>query len=140
MTDPSDSPKPAISARPVDYLANERTFLAWLRTSLGLMAFGFVLEKFSLFLKEITLLLDKEHSGLISTHKPEEYSSFFGEAIIILGMVIAFLSLIQYRKIIQKLDKDCYRPTFFLNTLLTVSVLVIGIFLLLYVYLGRLIS
>jgi len=40
-----------------DHLANERTFLAWLRTSIALMAFGFVVMKFSLFLRHLTLLL-----------------------------------------------------------------------------------
>jgi len=30
------------------HLANERTFLAWIRTSIGIMAFGFVVEKFGL--------------------------------------------------------------------------------------------
>jgi uncharacterized membrane protein YidH (DUF202 family) len=39
-----------------DHMANERTFLAWIRTSLGIMAFGFVVEKFSFFLKQVTLL------------------------------------------------------------------------------------
>jgi putative membrane protein len=39
------------------HLANERTFLAWIRTSVGLMAFGFVVVKFSLFVKQISLLI-----------------------------------------------------------------------------------
>jgi uncharacterized membrane protein YidH (DUF202 family) len=30
------------------HMANERTFLAWIRTSIGMMAFGFVVEKFAL--------------------------------------------------------------------------------------------
>ena len=34
-----------------EHLANERTFLAWLRTSIAIIAFGFVVERFSLFLK-----------------------------------------------------------------------------------------
>jgi putative membrane protein len=33
------------------HFANERTFLSWIRTAIGIMAFGFVVEKFSLFLK-----------------------------------------------------------------------------------------
>ncbi|HXM85130.1 MAG TPA: DUF202 domain-containing protein, partial [Stellaceae bacterium] len=33
-----------------DHAANERTFLAWVRTSIALMAFGFLIEKFDLFL------------------------------------------------------------------------------------------
>ena len=32
-----------------EHLANERTFLAWVRTSIAIIAFGFVIEKFSLF-------------------------------------------------------------------------------------------
>jgi putative membrane protein len=34
-----------------DHLANERTFLAWARTAIALMAFGFVVDKFQLFLR-----------------------------------------------------------------------------------------
>ena len=34
-----------------DHAANERTFLAWVRTAIAIMAFGFVIEKFDLFLK-----------------------------------------------------------------------------------------
>ena len=34
-----------------EHLANERTFLAWMRTSIGIMAFGFVVVKFALFVK-----------------------------------------------------------------------------------------
>lgn len=34
-----------------DHAANERTFLAWIRTAISIMAFGFVIEKFDLFVK-----------------------------------------------------------------------------------------
>jgi uncharacterized membrane protein YidH (DUF202 family) len=34
-----------------DHSANERTFLAWVRTSIAVMAFGFLVEKFDLFLE-----------------------------------------------------------------------------------------
>ncbi|WP_345229811.1 DUF202 domain-containing protein [Olivibacter ginsenosidimutans] len=39
---------------PNDHLANERTFLAWIRTSLTFMGLGFVVVKFSLFIKQLT--------------------------------------------------------------------------------------
>ena len=42
---------------PTDHLANERTFLAWIRTSIAIMAFGFVVVKFALFVKQITLIM-----------------------------------------------------------------------------------
>jgi putative membrane protein len=41
------------------HMANERTFLAWIRTSIGIMAFGFVVEKFALFIKQMSLILGK---------------------------------------------------------------------------------
>ncbi|HUZ11851.1 MAG TPA: DUF202 domain-containing protein [Caulobacteraceae bacterium] len=34
-----------------DHAANERTFLAWVRTAIAVMAFGFLVEKFNLFLE-----------------------------------------------------------------------------------------
>jgi len=37
--------------RYTDHAANERTFLAWVRTSIAIMAFGFLVEKFDLFLE-----------------------------------------------------------------------------------------
>ncbi len=45
------------SAGPADHLANERTFLAWIRTSIALMGFGFVIVKFALFIREISIAL-----------------------------------------------------------------------------------
>jgi putative membrane protein len=37
----------------LDHAANERTFLAWVRTAIAMMAFGFVIERFDLFLKYV---------------------------------------------------------------------------------------
>jgi putative membrane protein len=42
---------------PADHLANERTFLAWIRTSIALMGFGFVIVKFALFIRQISVAL-----------------------------------------------------------------------------------
>ena len=47
-----------------DYLAAERTFLAWLRTGLALMGFGFVVDRFGLFLRQ----LEAEHRA---RHRPD---------------------------------------------------------------------
>lgn len=34
-----------------DHAANERTFLAWVRTAIAVMAFGFLIERFDLFIR-----------------------------------------------------------------------------------------
>lgn len=53
-----------------DHMANERTFLAWIRTSIGIMAFGFVVEKFALFIKQITLLLGESRAQMLPKLSP----------------------------------------------------------------------
>jgi putative membrane protein len=51
----STPPDPRRSNRTRDHLANERTYLAWVRTSLGLIGLGFVLARMGLFLRQISM-------------------------------------------------------------------------------------
>ncbi len=52
--DPEGYPRPPRpEARARDHLANERTFLAWIRTALGLIGMGFVLARMGLFLEQL---------------------------------------------------------------------------------------
>lgn len=127
-----NQPKANSSAR--DHMANERTFLAWVRTSIGIMAFGFVVEKFALFIKEITLLLGKQHSPLHFYTPPslQGYSSIFGVFLVALGVLICLLAFIKYKNVEKQIEDDTYRPSVFLNVILTLSVLLIGIFLIIY--------
>ena len=70
-------------------MANERTFLAWIRTSIGIMAFGFVVEKFALLLKQFSFLVGK--SGLVEGQAPvvsPGYSSFLGVFLVGLGALM----------------------------------------------------
>jgi putative membrane protein len=109
------------------HMANERTFLAWIRTSIGIMAFGFVVEKFSLFLKQLQYFLGKE----IPTPS-QGYSSVFGIVLVGLGALMGVLAFIRYKKVEKQIDKDAYQPSLILDVLLTLSVLAIGIFLVIY--------
>ena len=82
------------------HMANERTFLAWIRTSIGIIAFGFVVEKFALFIKQISYFLEK--SGLPKTYTPpsyQGYSSTFGIFLVGLGAFMAALAFLRYKKI-----------------------------------------
>jgi len=50
-----------------DHAANERTFLAWVRTGIAVVAFGFVVEKFNLFIATIaSSALGEEGAGCVS--------------------------------------------------------------------------
>jgi putative membrane protein len=109
-------------------MANERTFLAWIRTSVGIMAFGFVVEKFSLFLKQVQYFLGKE----VPTPPQGGYSSIFGIVLVGLGALMGVLSFIRYKKVEKQIDEDTYQSSLILDVLLTLSVLAIGIFLVIY--------
>lgn len=109
------------------HMANERTFLAWIRTSVGIMAFGFVVEKFSLFLKQLQYFLGKEIPA-----PSRGYSSVFGIVLVGLGALMGVLAFIRYKKVERQIDEDMYQPSLILDVLLTLSVLAIGIFLVIY--------
>ncbi len=109
------------------HMANERTFLAWIRTSIGIMAFGFVVEKFALFVKQISYILGRE-----ITTPPRGYSSMLGILLVGLGAVMALLAFIRFKKVERQIDEDTYQPSKLLDALLTLSVLAIGVFLIIY--------
>jgi uncharacterized membrane protein YidH (DUF202 family) len=109
------------------HMANERTFLAWIRTSISIMAFGFVVEKFSLFVKQLSYYLGKEASP-----PAPGYSSVVGVILVGLGAVMGVLAYIRYRSVERQIDNDNYAPLPILSVLLMLSVLAIGLFLVLY--------
>jgi len=115
------------------HMANERTFLAWIRTSIGIMAFGFVVVKFALFIKQIAKFLAT--SGFPEMHAvqpPHGYSSFFGIMLVGLGALMGVLAFVRYKKVEKQIDEDIYQPSLILDILLTISILAVGIFLVVY--------
>ncbi len=81
------------TANASDHLANERTFLAWIRTSIALMGFGFVVVKFSLFVKQVSFALG-EKSAIVS----KGFSSAIGVILVAVGAILAVLAYLQYRR------------------------------------------
>src|SRR5262249_42911215 len=79
-----------------DYLALERTYLAWVRTGLAAMGFGFVVARFGLFLRE---LQPAAASGSTS------WSVWFGTALIVMGVVANLLCAWSHRQLVQALDR-----------------------------------
>jgi len=110
-----------------DHLANERTFLAWVRTCLGLMGFGFVVVKFSIFVKQISIVLDRPVP--ITSHG---YSSVMGIGLVAFGALIGILSFYRYRKIEKQIFNPGYKPSGMLINLLAVAILLISVFLVIY--------
>jgi putative membrane protein len=113
------------------HMANERTFLAWIRTSIGIMAFGFVVEKFALFIKQMSLILGK--ADIENASPPSHgYSAIVGIFLVGLGTLMVMLAFVRYKKVERQIDEDTYQPSSLLYILLTISVLAVGIFLVLY--------
>jgi putative membrane protein len=114
-----------------DHLANERTFLAWVRTSIGIMAFGFVVVKFTLFVRQISLVLQKPMP--IKSHG---YSSAIGILLVAFGALIGLMAYLRYRLITKQLLNKNYEPSTLLSTLVAVSIVLIGILLTIYLILS----
>jgi putative membrane protein len=77
------------------FFAAERTLLAWNRTALALMAFGFAIERFGLFVK----MLMPPPSPTPDTH----LSFWLGTALVALGSLSAIFATLQYRKVLRTL-------------------------------------
>jgi putative membrane protein len=113
------------------HMANERTFLAWIRTCIGIMAFGFVVEKFALFIKQMSLILGKADTKNASPPS-HGYSAIVGILLVGLGTLMVLLAFVRYKKVERQIDEDTYQPSSILYILLTISVLAVGIFLVMY--------
>ena len=109
-----------------EHLANERTFLAWIRTSIALMGFGFVIVKFTLFLKQLSLLL--ETGGAPS----KGYSSIIGVVMVAIGVLIAILAFLQYKRNDKWIKNNYFAPSSVLSLLMTFILIIGGIFLIFY--------
>jgi len=112
---------------PRTFFAAERTLLAWNRTVLTLMAFGFVVERFGLFLHMLA-----PHS----TPQVERDISFWvGLAFILLGSLMAVLAVIQYRRVLRTLRPVEIPHGYWVNMAAFSTLLVAGLGIVLSVYL-----
>jgi putative membrane protein len=88
------------------YMAAERTFLAWIRTGIALMGFGFVVARFGLFLRELTIA--GTHEQLPSTG----FSFPIGIGLIAFGIIVNIVSVIRHRRYIDAIDRNHFRSAF----------------------------
>ena len=116
-----------------DHAANERTFLAWVRTAIAVMAFGFVIERFDLFLQvaapQLALRQAAPHSQMIA--------NIAGLAFIGIGVVMIVIAGIRFRKTAKDIESEDVVPSPGERFDMALAVLLMLLGLALFLYLSR---
>ena len=90
------------------FFAAERTLMAWTRTAIALMAFGFAVERFGLFLY-MFLLTQGDHARRTG-------SFWVGVSFIFFGAAVAVVSVVQYRGVLKTLKPVEIPQGYWVNT------------------------
>ncbi len=88
-----------------DHLANERTYLAWLRTSSSLLGLGFATNKFAQFLAEL-----HAKSGEAPPKRFLLGSEHFGIGMVIVATILIAISSWHYQRTRREIETDSFRP------------------------------
>ena len=98
-----DGPKKSLHV--TDHLANERTFLAWIRTAIAVMTLGVAINRFALFLMEIHQVVP-EVRDLANRHVEK-----LGIGLVVLGIVMLVGATWHYLHVGKTIDDESYRPS-----------------------------
>lgn len=101
-----------------EHLANERTFLAWLSAGVAIMAFGFVVVKFSLFAKRFSPVLD------MPPVKANDCSSVLGIGLVLVGTLAIMIGWARFRY-----TRNLLRHGNFVHSATSMTILAAAIFL-----------
>ena len=105
-----------------DHLANERTFLAWVRTGAAIVVFGFAIGRFSIAMRQIATM----QGHPIRT---AGVSVWMGASSIVAGVVLVVAGLVRYRRTRTLLDLGKFEPAGFALDLVTVLTVLFGLVL-----------
>lgn len=115
------------------YFAAERTLLAWIRTGLTVMGFGFVLERFNLFLRMIKL------QAALPVGNTSQFSNVLGVSLVAVGTALMFFGAVQHHRFIRSLPADQLPPTVLQSwnvpTVIAVSLGILGSMVVIYLVL-----
>jgi putative membrane protein len=111
-----------------DHLANERTFLAWIRTSIAVVGLGFVVARFSIWLRRVLAL---ELGTSVAAFRPG-LSLPLGLALMAGGALLAPLAWLRYRQVNAAISEDRPPSAGWLPALVTAGVLIPAVVLFFY--------
>ncbi len=113
-----------------DHAANERTYLAWVRTALAFMGFGLLVERFDLMLRTLPAAI----SATAGTEN-RDMSEAAGLLLILLGVLVLFVSsarYVRFKRYIASEETRDFRSSRG-DLILLVLVCAIGVFMSIYV-------
>lgn len=87
------------------YFAAERTMLAWIRTGLAMMGFGFVVARFGLFLRELVIA-----RGEALVPGTGGGSLWAGTALVMMGVIVNIYAAIAHRKFAERFHREEPEP------------------------------
>jgi putative membrane protein len=103
-----------------DHLANERTFLAWMRTGAAIVVFGFAIGRFAIAMRQLTAL--QGHPL-----RTAGASVWMGSGAIVAGVMLVVAGLVRYRKTRTQIDAHTFEPAGFVLDLITILTVVFGL-------------
>lgn len=105
-----------------EYQSNERTLLAWIRTGIGIMVFGFVAVKFSLFIKQLPAKYLPD-----TTVPSSNFSIYLGIGLLVAGVLTIILSYFRYMHTVKLLQEGKFQYSTRLLTFITMSIFFMSI-------------
>ncbi|HEY9599929.1 MAG TPA: DUF202 domain-containing protein, partial [Cyanophyceae cyanobacterium] len=106
-----------------EHQANERTFLAWLRTSVALIGFGFAIARFGLFLHQLQAAVTQRPVA----SNPLFNSENLGVSLVVFGIIVIALATWRYNQVFWQIERGDYRPNRLIVWLLAGVVIILGI-------------
>ena len=111
------------SGKATEHLANERTFLAWVRTCIAIISLGFVVAKFGVWLQEMA----RETGGGGGPAAPvHEHSPGIGAGMVVAGALLVPLSAWRFHRVSRDIEAGHLAPSYRLVVLVSVLIVLLS--------------
>jgi putative membrane protein len=107
-----------------EHQANERTFLAWLRTSVALIGFSFAIARFGLFLRQLRVAITHQETPI----NPVFNSEHLGISLVVFGIALIALAAWRYNQVLWQIERGDYRPSRLIIWVITGITMTLGTF------------